>query len=446
MRRIIWWGTFLILFTSTGLVVSRAAHAEDFSSLNYQVLAPVMSSGGAYATSSSFSLLSTISEFAHDIGSSLTFGSNPGFVAYPFVSTPIISATAGNALVNLSWTAAVGFVGYSVSGYSVGRSTVSGGPYTFTSVGAVLSNSVTSLTNGTLYYFIVRALDPNSLVIATSTQVSATPAAPASPPPSSGGSGGGGGGGGSVTPPPESTATVILSGRAYPGSTVTILKDSVLQSRVPVQESAAFTSIISNLQSGTYLFSVYAQDTNGNQSATITIPVTVVVGVTTTVNGIFLAPTIDVDKAQVKRGNPIRVFGQSSPESTITITVNSETELFFQTSSDKYGVYSYSFLTSPLELGSHSTHSNASKSGQVSGASRAVNFAVGLQDVLKDKTVVRGCGPRGDLNCDGKVNLVDFSIEAYWYKKKGFPVAYDLNNDKMISLIDFSIMASNWTG
>ncbi len=444
MRRIIWWGACLILFTSTELAVSRIAHAEDFSSGNYQVLAPVITSGGIYATSSSFSLLGVISEFAHDIGSSLTFGSNPGFAAYPFVSTPIISATAGNALVNLSWTAAVGFVGYSVSGYSVGRSTVSGGPYTFTSVGAVLSNSVTGLTNGTPYYFIVRAFDPNSLVIATSTQVSATPTAPASPPPSDGG-GGGGGGGGSVTPP-ELTATVILSGRAYPGSTVAILKDSVLQSRVPVQESAAFTSTISNLQSGTYLFSVYAQDTNGNQSATITIPVTVVAGVTTTVNGIFLAPTIDVDKAQVKRGNPLRVFGQSSPESTITIAVNSETELFFQTSSDKYGVYSYSFLTSPLELGSHSTHSKSSKSGQVSGASRSVSFTVGLQDVLKDKIVERACGSRGDLNCDSKVNLVDFSIGAFWYKKKGFPVAYDLNGDKAISLVDFSIMASNWTG
>lgn len=438
------WVAFLFLAV-VGLSVPYGVFAEDLTSSNYQVLAPAISSGGVYATSSSFSLLSVISEFAHGIPSSLTFGSNPGFVAFPFVSTPIVSATAGNALVNLSWTAAAGVLGYSVSGYSVGRSSTSGGPYTFTSVGNVLSSSVTSLTNGSAYYFVIRVLDSGSLVIATSTQVSATPTAPA-PPPSSGGGGGGGGGGDSPSSPPIVTATVILSGRAYPGSTVSILKDSVLQSRVPVQESAAFTSTISNLQSGVYLFSVYAQDTNGNQSATITIPVTVVAGVTTTVNGIFLAPTIDVDKTQVKRGNPIRVFGQSSPESTITIAVNSDTELFFQTPSDKYGVYSYSFLTSPLELGSHSTHSNASKSGEVSVASRSVNFTVGAKDILKEKSTGPVCGPRGDLNCDGKVNLVDFSIEAFWYKKKGFPVAYDLSGDKAISLVDFSIMASNWTG
>lgn len=442
MRRIILGlGASALLLTSIGLDVPHTAHAQDVTSANYQILGPVMSSGG-YGTSNNYTLFSSISEFAHTIGSAISFASNPGFVAYPFVSTPAVSATAGNAQVALSWTASEGFVGWTVSGYDIGQSTTSGGPYTYSSVGNVLSSTRTGLTNGTTYYFVVNPKDAFGNRIATSTQISAQPVAPTSTPaptPS------GGGGGGGPTSPPDLTATVILSGRAYPGSTVTILKDSVLQSRVPVQESAFFTSTITNLQSGTYLFSVYAQDTNGNQSSTVTIPVTVVAGVTTSVNGIFLAPTIDVDKTQVKRGNPIRVFGQSSPESTITISVNSDTELFFQTPSDKYGVYSYSFLTSPLELGSHSTHSNASKSGEVSGASRSVAFKVGTQDVLKVKAESK-CGPRGDLNCDGKVNLVDFSIEAFWYKKKGFPAAYDLNGDKAISLVDFSIMASNWTG
>lgn len=448
MRRIIWWGTLLILFVATGLTVSHVAHAEDFTSGNYQILAPVITSGGGYGSSADFSLLGVISEFAHGTTTSLSFASNPGFAAYPFVSTPVISATAGNALVNLSWTAAVGFLGYTVSGYSIGQSNISGGPYTFTSVGNVLSTSIGSLTNGTTYYFVTRAYDPSNIVIATSTEVSAVPTAPApTPTPTpSGGGGGGGGGGGSVSSPPTATATVILSGRAYPGSTVTILKDSILQSRVPVQESAAFTSTISNLQTGTYLFSVYAQDTSGNQSSTITIPVTVVAGVTTSVNGIYLAPTIDVDKIQVKRGNPIRVFGQSSPNSTITISVNSEAELFFQTPSDKDGVYSYSFLTSPLEFGSHSTHSNASNFGQVTAASKSIVFAVGTTDIARTKTTAVGCGHPGDFNCDGKVDLVDFSVEAYWYKKKGFPVAFDLNKDGVISLVDFSIMASHWTG
>ena len=330
-----------------------------------------------------------------------------------------------------------------MGGYDVGQSTVSGGPYAYTAVGNVTSSTRSGLSNGSTYYFVIIPKDSFGNRIATSTQVSATPVAATST------TGPAVGGGGSIsvsTTLPQVSASVILSGRAYPGSTVTILKDSVLQSRVPVQESADFTSTISNLQSGTYLFSVYAQDTNGNQSSTVTIPVTVVSGVTTSVNGIFLAPTIDVDKVQVKKGNPIRVFGQSSPESAITIAVNSDTELFFQTASDKYGVYSYSFLTAPLEIGDHSTHSNAAKSGEVSGSSRQIAFKVGSEDVLKGKMTDIKKSLRGDLNGDGRVNLIDFSIVAYWYKKKGFPAAYDLNNDKAITLIDFSIMASHWTG
>jgi hypothetical protein len=165
-----------------------------------------------------------------------------------------------------------------------------------------------------------------------------------------------------------------------------------------------------------------------------------------TVSGIYLAPTIDVDKDVVKQGHPLTIFGQSSATSTISIMVNSSQELYFETPSDNNGVYSYTFITSPLELGNHSTHSLASKSGQVSNSSNAVAFQVGTQDVVRSQPGKGTCGPRGDLNCDGHVNLIDFSIEAHWYKKKGFPAAYDLNGDGKIDLVDFSIMASNWTG
>ncbi|MBX9765489.1 hypothetical protein K2X83_02520, partial [Patescibacteria group bacterium] len=233
---------------------------------------------------------------------------------------------------------------------------------------------------------------------------------------------------------------------AYPDSQVTLLRDSVLISRQPIEESAAFAIRVDNLAAGTYLFNLYATDKSGYQSASTPVPVTLGPGVTVTVTGIYLAPTIDVDKEEVRQGNPIRVFGHTSPTSTVSIMVNSENELFFETASDEDGVYAYSFVTSPLELGQHSTRSIASKSGQVSKTSGSVAFKVGLQDILKTKKTT-ACGSlRGDLNCDGKVNLVDFSIQAFWYKKRGFPVAYDLNNDKQITLIDFSIMASNWTG
>ncbi len=51
-----------------------------------------------------------------------------------------------------------------------------------------------------------------------------------------------------------------------------------------------------------------------------------------------------------------------------------------------------------------------------------------------------------DLNNDKRVNLIDFSITAYWYKRPSPPATVDLNNDGKVNLVDFSIMAYYWTG
>jgi chitin-binding protein len=80
------------------------------------------------------------------------------------------SATAGNAQVVVSWTAASG-----ATGYNVKRSTTSGGPYS--NVGANVTGTSftnTGLTNGTTYYYVVTALNANG-ESPVSTQVSGTP-------------------------------------------------------------------------------------------------------------------------------------------------------------------------------------------------------------------------------------------------------------------------------
>jgi hypothetical protein len=51
-----------------------------------------------------------------------------------------------------------------------------------------------------------------------------------------------------------------------------------------------------------------------------------------------------------------------------------------------------------------------------------------------------------DLNNDNRVNLLDFSIMAFWYKRLGFPPKVDLNSDANVNLTDLSILAYCWTG
>ncbi|OGY89434.1 MAG: hypothetical protein A2927_03105 [Candidatus Komeilibacteria bacterium RIFCSPLOWO2_01_FULL_45_10] len=260
-----------------------------------------------------------------------------------------------------------------------------------------------------------------------------------------GGGSPGGGCGGYIAP----TVTGInLSGKAYPKSSVTILKDAQVAATTAADSNANFQVSLSGLSAGTYIFSVYSEDNKGRRSNLLTFPVSITTGTVTTIAGIFIPPTIDVDKSEVKRGDDIVILGQSVPQADMVISVNSEEEFFAKTISDKSGLYLYNFDTVALELGNHNTKSKASIGNQsVSSWSYLVNFRVGSKNVLKTQLGVL----KGDLNGDGKVNLVDFSIAAYWYKQylsDAFKVMEKerLNTDGKVDLVDFSIMAYYWTG
>jgi hypothetical protein len=163
-------------------------------------------------------------------------------------------------------------------------------------------------------------------------------------------------------------------------------------------------------------------------------------GATTDISGIFIAPTIDVDKSEVKKGDTITIFGQSIPESQVTISVHSEVETFHTVSTDKSGAYLLAYDTSDLELGKHETKSKTKKANEISPYGKTVEFLVGTLSKPKSACAI------GDLNCDGKVNIVDFSIMAYWYQKPQPPATVDLNHDGKVTLVDFSILAYHWTG
>ena len=256
---------------------------------------------------------------------------------------------------------------------------------------------------------------------------------------------GGGDGGGYVAP---AETKINFSGKAYPQSTVTLLKDAQVAATTIAGTDANFTMSLTGLSAGNYIFSIYSEDNKGNRSSLLTFPVGVTFGVITNVTGIFIAPTIDVDKEEVRRGENIAIFGQSLPVANITIQISSGEEIFVKTVSDSGGVYLYNFGTEVLDYGNHFTKSKSAKDKEISSFSQAVGFLVGTKTVLKKTTK---CPPKADLNNDCRVNLVDFSIAAYWYKRS-ISVAFaaieaqKLNNDGKIDLVDFSIMAYYWTG
>jgi len=271
--------------------------------------------------------------------------------------------------------------------------------------------------------------------LSTGLTISAVVNAPSTP----GGGGGGGGGGGFSGP----STTVNFSGRAYPLSRVYILQNGALAVSTIAGPDAKFAVSFTGISSGGYTFTVYGEDDAGRRSENFSFPLIVTSGTTIDVSGIFISPTIDVDKSEVRRGDNLVIFGRSAPESTVVISVHSAFESFHSVISDTSGAYVYTLDTSPLEIGMHEAKSKTVLPAEVSTYSRPVSFAVGDKNVEAKKYCGAG---RGDLNCDFKVNIVDYSILAYWYNKRNPPVKVDLNNDGKVNLIDFSILAYYWTG
>ena len=258
----------------------------------------------------------------------------------------------------------------------------------------------------------------------------------------------GGGGGGSIaapaitTPTPRET-TVTLAGRAYPSSRVIALKDGQLAATTIAGSDAKFSISLGSLTVGSHTFSIYSEDQEGKRSSLLNFPLVFTPGAAISVSGIFVSPTIGIDKSEVKRGDVLTIFGQSSPNSQVTIAVASEGKLSEQVQADSSGLYSYSLDTSVLEEGDHLAKARASQQGEVTPFSQSLGFVVGSKtvQVKGDKAITPG-----DINEDGQVNLIDFSILAYWYNKPTPETKADLNHDGRVNLVDFSILASYWTG
>ncbi|WP_445739126.1 glycoside hydrolase family 6 protein [Paenibacillus sp. FSL H7-0323] len=116
----------------------------------------------------------------NSVGESVNSGqanATPAAVATVPTAPTNLVATAGDAKVNLSWSASNG-----ATSYTVKSATTSGGPYTTVAAGlTTTSYTNTALTNGATYYYVVSAT--NSVgESADSTQASAAPAAVATVP------------------------------------------------------------------------------------------------------------------------------------------------------------------------------------------------------------------------------------------------------------------------
>lgn len=267
----------------------------------------------------------------------------------------------------------------------------------------------------------------------------------------SGGHPGGGGGGGSL---PILSSSVNFSGLAYPNSKIFFLRDGVLLNTFFTNASGTFVYNLNNVSSGNYRYTFYAQDARGGYSSHLVFPLTVVAGNSYQISNIFIPPTVYFDVTEIKQGDPLSFYGYSAPNSIVFLEIkNSQTGAIItvQTNTNADGYYLYILDTSSLIAGTYEIKIKAKLQTNESSYTNIYNFIIGTKTVEKPIEKDPRCPLKGDVNDDCRVNLVDFSITAYWYKRSISPAFIQiektqLSGDGKIDLVDFSILAYYWTG
>ncbi len=245
----------------------------------------------------------------------------------------------------------------------------------------------------------------------------------------------GGGGGYFLT-------SVTFSGHAYPNASVHVLKDGVPKGTTVANASGYFSITFFELYNPTVLYTLYAIDTTGRHSLLLNYPVVVKRGYVTQISGIRFAPTIAIDKTEVRVGDYLTVFGHAIPNASIDLTLEGagSQRMKFSLVSGSDGTYKITAPLSILKKGAYTVFVNYTGDNRVS---KVLRFTIGEANIL---SVELTTNIPGDCNADQIINIVDFSIAAFWYHKPNPPKCIDTNNDKIINLVDFSILAFYWTG
>jgi len=256
-----------------------------------------------------------------------------------------------------------------------------------------------------------------------------------------GGSSGGGSSGGGGSDEELGDTIINIIGRAYPSRTINFLLDTERVGSVRTDSSGEF-EFSTNASPGTATLGIWSTDENEVRSITLNNTFDVTQGAITNLNGVILPPTISLVSQNVNPGDIITVSGQSVPESTVELHIN-DSQIIETISSDANGDWVIDFDTGRIAVAEHILRARTIAGNPPltteSSFSTSLQLFVGVDGQVTQPS---------DLNRDGFINLIDFSILIFWWQTNGGssdPPA-DINGNGSVSLEDFSILLFNWTG
>jgi len=259
---------------------------------------------------------------------------------------------------------------------------------------------------------------------------------------SGGGGSSGGGSRGSGGSDEELGDTVIsIRGQGYPGRTINFLLDTASVGTVRADNDGSFRFSV-NADPGTATLGIWSTDRSGVRSITLNNTFDVTQGAITNLTGIVVPPTISVPNQNVDPGAVVTVSGQASANATVELHIDASSRVE-RVTANSAGDWSYSLNTATLSVSEHTLRARSIVGSPPlttqSGFSTSLQLFVGVDGRTTQPS---------DLNRDGFVNLIDFSILIFWWQTNGGdsnPPA-DINQNGNVGLEDFSILLFNWTG
>ena len=233
---------------------------------------------------------------------------------------------------------------------------------------------------------------------------------------------------------------IIFSGHAYPGATVHIWKNGIPKTTTLADNMGRFRTTITEIYSPNVLYTLYAIDKEGRRSTLLNYPVVIKIGYVTHISGILFAPTIGSDKVEVKAGGNITISGYALPSVPLDLVLGGLQSRIFKITSNSDGTYKITIPLNGFRNGEYKVHTKYVDDNRIS---KVIQFTIGNIDIL---SVDLTTNIPGDCNADQVINLIDFSVMAFWYRKDNPPRCIDTNKDNVINLVDFSILAFYWTG
>ncbi|HWA32265.1 MAG TPA: hypothetical protein VG694_02345 [Candidatus Paceibacterota bacterium] len=233
---------------------------------------------------------------------------------------------------------------------------------------------------------------------------------------------------------------VNFSGEAYPHARVVLMREGVQVAETIAASDATFSLTLPENYDRNILYTLFAVDTAGNKSLLINYPIAIHNGFFTSVSGIRFAPTITIDKVEAREGDYLTVSGFAVPGRSMEATVSGDAPVTFGLSSDPNGSYSIHIPLAGLPQGNYVVYVKYASDTRIS---KLIKFIIGDVNIYSIESIEN---IPGDCNADRIVNLVDFSVMAFWYGKPNPPACVDTNHDGKINLVDFSVLAFYWTG